>query len=130
VKGVVSGNPSSSPYAFRNLKVSRNMQRSILLWYRKRGNAARNDDQRKKLSATQRKNRSIKRQVDAATRLKSMAYATAVNIKKKGIKRSGFFDDTINSVFGQSFLDALSKVVGQDVKIAIRQANNKINENK
>jgi hypothetical protein len=68
--------------------------------------------------------------VDAATRLKSMAYATAVNIKKKGIKRSGFFDDTINSVFGQSFLDALSKVVGQDVKIAIRQANNKLNENK
>jgi hypothetical protein len=130
VKGVVSGNPSSSPYAFRNLKVSRNMQRSILLWYRKRGNAARNDDQTKKLSATQRKNRSIKRQVDAATRLKSMAYATAVNIKKKGIKRSGFFDNTINSVFGQSFLDALSKVVGQDVKIAIRQANNKINENK
>jgi hypothetical protein len=130
VKGVVSGNPSSSPYAFRNLKVSRNMQRSILLWYRKRGNAARNDDQTKKLSATQRKNRSIKRQVDAATRLKSMAYATAVNIKKKGIKRSGFFDNTINSVFGQSFLDALSKVVGQDVKIAIRQANNKINEKK
>jgi hypothetical protein len=134
VKGVVSGNPSSSPYAFRNLKVSRNMQRSILLWYRKRGNAARNEDQKntKKnpLSATQRKNRSIKRQVDAATRLKSMAYATAVNIKKKGIKRSGFFDNTINSVFGQSFLDALSKVVGQDVKIAIRQANNKINENK
>ena len=130
VKGVVSGNPSSSPYAFRNLKVSRNMQRSILLWYRKRGNSARNDDQRKKLSATQRKNRSIKRQVDAATRLKSMAYATAVNIKKKGIRRSGFFDDTINSVFGQSFLDALSKVVGQDVKIAIRQANNKLNENK
>jgi hypothetical protein len=130
VKGVVSGNPSSSPYAFRNLKVSRNMQRSILLWYRKRGNAARNDDQTKKLSATQRKNRSIKRQVDAATRLKSMAYATAVNIKKKGIRRSGFFDDTINSVFGQSFLDALSKVVGQDVRIAIRQANNKLNEKK
>jgi hypothetical protein len=130
VKGVVSGNPSSSPYAFKNLKVSRNMQKSILLWYRKRGNAARNEDQRKKLSATQRKNRSLKRKVDAATNLKSMAYATAVNIKKKGIKRSGFFDDTINSVFGQSFLDALSKVVGQDVRIAIRQANNKLNENK
>jgi hypothetical protein len=130
VKGVVSGNPSSSPYAFKNLKVSRNMQKSILLWYRKRGNAARNEDQRKKLSATQRKNRSLKRKVDAATKLKSMAYATAVNIKKKGIKRSGFFDDTINSVFGQSFLDALSKVVGQDVRIAIRQANNKLNENK
>ena len=128
VKGVVSGNPSSSPYAFRNLKVSRNMQKSILLWYRKRGNAARNEDQKKRLSATQRKNRSIKKQVDAATKLKSLAYATAVNIKKKGLKRSGFFDDTINSVFGQTFLDALSKVVGQDVRIAIRQANNKINE--
>lgn len=130
VKGVVSGNPSSSPYAFRNLKVSMKMQKSILLWYRKRGNAARNEDQKTKLSATQRKNRSIKKQVDAATRLKSMAYATAVNIKKKGIRRSGFFDDTINSVFGQSFLDALSKVVGQDVRIAIRQANNNINEKK
>lgn len=130
VKGVISGQPSSSPYAFRNLKVSRNMQKSILLWYRKRGNAARNENQKKKLSSTQRKNRSLKRKIDAASSLKSMAYATAVNIKKKGLRRSGFFDDTINSVFGQSFLDALSKVVGQDVRIAIRQANNKLNENK
>lgn len=83
VKGVVSGNPSSSPYAFRNLKVSMKMQKSILLWYRKRGNTARNEDQKKKLSSTQRKNRSLKRKIDAASNLKSMAYATAVNIKRK-----------------------------------------------
>jgi hypothetical protein len=124
VKGVVSGNPSSSPYAFRNLKVSRNMQRSILLWYRKRGNAARNEDQRSNLSASQTKNKSIKKQVDAATKLKSLAYATAVNIKKKGIKRTGFFENTIESTFGQEFINALSKVVAQDVRLAFRQLNN------
>lgn len=125
VKGYKSGSPAS-PYAFKSLKVSKDMQKSLLMWYKNRGISARNDDQARNLSSSQRKNRSIKRKVDAATKLKSLAYATAVNIKKKGIKRTGFFDDTIESTFGQEFINALSKVVGQDVRIALRQSNKSI----
>ncbi len=127
VKGYSSGNPAS-PYSFKSLKVSKNMVKSILLWYRKRGNAARREDQKKKLSSTQRKNKSLKKQVDAAKSLQSLAYATAVSIKKKGIKKTGFFDNAVQFSFGKGFIDAVSKTVGQDIKVYLRQINKQINE--
>lgn len=128
VQGFSSGKPSS-PYSFKNLKVSAQFAKSILLWYRKRGNAARREDQKKKLSATQRKNKRLKKQVDASKDLKSLAYATAVSIKKKGIRKSGFFDDAVEFSFGKGFIDAVSKSVGQDIKVYLRQINKQINEN-
>jgi hypothetical protein len=127
VKGVESGSPVS-PYGFKSLKVSKDMVKSLLLWYRKRGNASRREDQKKKLSATQRKNKRLKKQVDAAKNLKSLAYATAVSIKKKGIKKTGFFDKAVEFSFGKGFIDAVSKTVGQDIKVYIRQINKQINE--
>jgi hypothetical protein len=128
VKGFASGSPDS-PYGFKSLKVSKDMAKSILLWYRKRGNASRREDQKKKLSSTQRKNRRLKKQVDASKNLKSLAYATAVSIKKKGIKKTGFFDKSVEFSFGKGFIDAVSKTVGQDIKIYLRQINQQINEN-
>lgn len=128
VQGYTSGNPQS-PYSFKSLKVSKDMTKSLLLWYRKRGNAARREDQKKKLSATQRKNKRLKKQVDAAASLKSLAYATAVSIKKKGIRKSGFFDKSVEFSFGKGFIDAVSKTVGQDIKVYLRQINKQINEN-
>lgn len=128
VQGFSSGKPSS-PYSFKNLKVSAQFAKSILLWYRKRGNAARREDQKKKLSATQRKNKRLKKQVDASKDLKSLAYATAVSIKKKGIRKSGFFDQAVEFSFGKGFIDAVSKSVGQDIKVYLRQINKQINEN-
>lgn len=127
VKGFSSGKPNS-PYSFKSLKVSKSMVKSLLLWYRKRGNAARREDQKKKLSATQRKNKRLKKQIDAAASLKSLAYATAVSIKKKGIKKSGFFDKSVEFSFGKGFIDAVSKTVGQDIKVYLRQINKQINE--
>lgn len=127
VQGYTSGNPKSE-YSFKNLKVSAKFAKSILLWYRKRGNAARREDQKKKLSSTQRKNKRLKKQVDAAKDLKSLAYATAVSIKKKGIRKSGFFDSAVSFSFGKGFVDAVSKTVGQDIKVFLRQANKQINE--
>lgn len=127
VKGFNSGNPAS-PYSFKSLKVSKDMVKSLLLWYRKRGNAARREDQKKNLSATQRKNKSLKKQVDASKSLQSLAYATAVSIKKKGIKKTGFFDNAVEFSFGKGFIDAVSKTVGQDIKVYIRQINKQINE--
>lgn len=128
VQGYTSGNPQS-PYSFKSLKVSADMQKSILLWYRKRGNAARREDQRKKLSSTQRKNKRLKKQVDASKDLKSLAYATAVSIKKKGIRKSAFFDSAVEFSFGKGFISAVSKTVGQDIKVFIRQINQQINDN-
>lgn len=127
VTGYASGKPNSE-YGFKSLKVSAQMVKSLLQWYRKRGNAARREDQVKKLSATQRKNKRLKKQVDAAKNLKSLAYATAVSIKKKGIRKSGFFDDAVSFSFGKGFVDAVSRTVGQDIKVYLRQINKQINE--
>ena len=129
VKGVDSGQPSGSPYGFKNLKVSMQMQKSLMLWYRKRGNAARREDQKKKLSATQRTNKRLKKAISAAESAKSLAYATAVSIKRKGIKKTGFFDNAVEFSFGKGFIDAVSKSVGQDIKVYIRQMDKQINEN-
>jgi hypothetical protein len=104
------------------------MQKSILMWYKRRGSIGSREDQSRGLTANQRKDKSLARVKSQDEKLKSIAYATAVNIKKKGIKRSGFFDNTIESTFGQEFINALSKVVAQDVRIIIRQSNNSINE--
>jgi hypothetical protein len=128
VSGYASGKPNS-PYGFKSLKVSKDMVKSLLQWYRKRGNAARREDQVKKLSSTQRKNKRLKKQVDAAKDLKSLAYATAVSIKKKGIRKSAFFDDAVSFSFGKGFVDAVSRTVGQDIKVYLRQINKQINEN-
>ena len=127
VRGFDSGSPASE-YGFKSLKVSKDMVKSLLLWYRKRGNAARREDQKKKLSSTQRKNKSLKKRVDASKNLQSLAYATAVSIKKKGIKTTGFFDKSVEFSFGKGFIDAVSKTVGQDIKVYIRQINKQINE--
>lgn len=128
---------NNTPYKFEKklnkkggILIGSKMQKSILRWYKQRGLIGSRDDQTRNLSANQRRDRSLARVKSQDEKLKSIAYATAINIKKKGIKRSGFFDDTIDSMLGQSFLDALSKVVGQDVRVAIRQANNNINDNK
>lgn len=128
VRGYSTGSPSGSPYGFKNLKVSMAMQKSLMLWYRKRGNAARYEDQKKKLSATQRTNKRLKKAISATDSAKSLAYATAVSIKRKGIKKTGFFDNAVNFSFGKGFIDAVSKSVGQDIKVYIRQIDKQINE--
>lgn len=127
VRGVESGRPNS-PYGFKNLKVSMQMQKSIMLWMRKRGNAARREDQTKNLSATQKKNKRLLKTISAADSAKSLAMAVAVGIKKKGIAKSKFFDNAVDFSFGKGFIDAISKTVGQDIKIYIRQINKQINE--
>lgn len=128
VMGYSSGQPNSE-YGFKSLKVSRDMVKSLLLWYRKRGNAARREDQKKKISATQRKNKSLARTVKKADSLKSLAYATAVSIKKKGIRKTAFFDNAVQFSFGKGFIDAVGRTVGQDIKVYLRQINKQINEN-
>jgi hypothetical protein len=127
VTGYSSGTPASE-YGFKSLRVSRDMVKSLLLWYRKRGNAARKEDQKKKLSQTQRKNKSLAKTVKKADSLKSLAYATAVSIKKKGLPKTAFFDRSVEFSFGKGFVDAVARTVGQDIKVYLRQINKQINE--
>jgi hypothetical protein len=126
---------AGTPYKFKKklnkkggILIGAKMQKSLMMWYKMRGSIGSNDDQRSNLSANQKKDKSLSKVRSQEDKLKSIAYATAVNIKKKGIERSGFFDKTIKSTLGQEFLNALTKIVGQDVKASIRQTANNQND--
>lgn len=81
------------------------MATAILKWIRRRGMRAKTYPAKygafgDKLKTggrgkIERKDLRIKKMVDSATSYKAMAYAVATNIKKKGIKPTGFFSKAI-----------------------------------
>jgi hypothetical protein len=118
VTGVQSGSPTS-PYRFKTLGVGKKMALNILQWVRRnnvKGDVA--------LTKGQSKRQSLSKMVSEASRKKSLAYAIAVNIKKRGLRKTGFFDQAKDLYFGNDFATAISKIIGQDVRILIRQNGN------
>lgn len=120
VKGLRSGQPADSPYAFKNEKVSLSMLTALSSWYRRNAAAGKRETQKKNLSAVQRKRKRLLKAVSAETKLKSLAYATAVSIKRKGLKKTGFFDKAIKTSFGKEFVTAVAKIAGREIQINIR----------
>lgn len=119
VKGVKSGTPNS-PYSFKNLGVGRSMLKNISSWVNRNG-IKRNDVS---ITKRQAKRESLSKMVSEASKKKSLAYAVAVNIKKKGLKKTSFFDSAIDSYFGNEFTQNIGKIIGQDIKVIIRQNGN------
>lgn len=118
VKGIKSGTPNS-PYSFKTLGVSSAMQNNILSWVKRnniRGDVA--------ITKRQAKRQSLSTMVSQASNQKSLAYAIAKGIKKKGLKKTGYFDKAVSSIFGGDFTTAVSKILGQDIRILIRQDGN------
>lgn len=124
VKGTRSGTPADSPYSFRNDMPGRSMTLAIAKWYRRHASYGRKETQKKNLSAVQRKRKKLSKMVDANKRLRSLAYATAVNIKRRGLKKTGFFDKAIQSSFGVDFVKALAKITGKEIAINIKGNGN------
>jgi hypothetical protein len=118
VRGVKSQTPNS-PYSFENLGVSRKFQDNILSWIKR--NNVQSDVA---ITKRQSKRQSLSKMASAATNQKSLAYAVAVGIKKKGLRKTGFFDNAVDNIFGVYFATAVSKIAGQDIKILIRQNGN------
>lgn len=119
VKGVKSGTPIS-PYSFKNLGVSRSMLKNISSWVNRNG-VRRNDVS---ITKRQAKRESLSKMVSEASKKKSIAYAVAVNIKKKGLRKTGYFDSAVNEYFGRDFAVSVSKILGQDIKVLISQYGN------
>ena len=118
VKGVKTGTPNS-PYAFKNIGVSRAMLKNIYSWVNRNG--LRGNDVA--ITKRQAKRQSLSKMVSEATKKKSLAYAIAVNIKKRGLKQTRFFDNAVDSYFS-NFGVEVAKVIGQDVKVLIYGNNN------
>jgi hypothetical protein len=122
----VSGtrNKIGSPYSFKNERVGGPMQFAIAKWLRRNASAGRMEDQKKNLSAVQRKRKRLSKMVDQNKRLRSLAYAVSVSIKRKGLKKTGFIDKAAKFAFGKEFNDAVAKIIGREVVINIRNGNN------
>jgi len=119
VKGLKSGEPSNSPYRFRKLSAPKVMVDAIYGWLRQNNISARTEDQPRGLSRLQIKREGL-RELDPQ---RSLAYAIARNIKKRGLPYSGYFDKAITSIYGVKFVEQVAKVIGVDVQVQIIQGN-------
>lgn len=122
-----------SPYSFKaskGLTPSPSMRKALEEWIKKNRSKIRNtprDINYKKsrggqiagAAATQSKRRALSQ----GDNVKSLAYAIGTNIRKKGLRRSGFFDDAIRDTFNDTFYSAVASVVGADLSISIRKLN-------
>lgn len=114
-------NPSNSPYSFKSLKLSSAFIDSITRWYLRHKSFIKNEDQRKNLSGLQRKRKTIKSVSKNKEDIRGLAIATARNIKRKGISRTGFFEDNIDNVFNKDFQLKLAQALGKDIILNIKQ---------
>lgn len=124
VKGIISGQPSSSPYSFRKLSAPPVMVAAIRGWMDDNNVRSREETQKRDLSPLQAKRKGIQELTGGAIGDKNdaLAYAIARSIKRRGLPRTRFFDEAAEFAFGQDFMDAVAKAVGADIRIAIRQA--------
>jgi len=113
--------PTNSPYSFKNLRLSKGFIDSIIRWYLRHKNYIRNEDQRSNLTSLQRRRRTLGAIGNETERIRGLAIATARNIKRKGISRTGFFEDNIDIAFGTEFQTKLSQALGQDIALNIKQ---------
>jgi hypothetical protein len=128
VKGFKSGQPNS-PYSFKSAYPSMNgpMVNAIQKWVKRNALSQRREDQKYNLSSTQKKRKSVAQLNTGRT----TAYLIARKIKQRGLPKTGFFDNAVDQVFNQQFYDKMSKAVGADLVVYIKQANTLINnENK
>lgn len=125
VKGFKSGTPNS-PYSFKSAYPSINgpMVTAIQKWVKRNALSSRREDQKYNLSGLQRKRKSVAQLNTGRT----TAYLIARKIKQRGLPKTGFFDNAIDQVFNQAFYDKMSKAVGADVRVYIKQANSLINQ--
>jgi len=119
VQGSQSGRPNSI-YKYSNKNPSTNgpFVMAIEKWVKRKGLQTLKETQRTSSTALQKKRLSLSK----IPPTRSTAWVIARSIKRKGLERSGFIDDSIASAFGPEFLNAIGKAVGGDVRVYIRQA--------
>lgn len=122
VKGAVEKRRApGSPYTFKNPYPSKKMALEIAKWYRRKGTQSRTESPRTSRSGIQRKRKRLSTMASEANSLKSLAYATAASIKRKGIGKTGFFDKAVDSSFNEDFTQAIANITGLNVALNINQ---------
>ena len=99
------------------------MVTAIQKWVKRNALSSRKEDVKYNLSGLQKKRKSVAQLNTGRT----TAYLIARKIKQRGLPKTGFFDNAIDQVFNQAFYDKMSKAVGADVRVYIKQATSLIN---
>lgn len=117
VRGFKSGTPNSK-YTFKSAFPNRKMAANIFSWIKK--NRIR-DKYEANVNKSQlgKKRAGLTKMVSEAKNKRGLAYAIATGIKKKGLKRTLFFDDAIAFAFGQDFVNGLAKILGKQITLQI-----------
>lgn len=113
-KGVKGTEGGSGAYQFKSPYPSRKMALAIQAWRKLSGRQSRNVNT--SVSQLETKRKSV---AEAPTSL-SIAYATATNIKKHGIKPTHFFDKATQETFNDQLKEALQVALGADIKFQIQ----------
>lgn len=92
-QGVRGTEGGAGKYAFKTKFPSKKMATALLKWIRTRSMKGRTKYKPK--GAVEKKDVQLNKVVRSADNFKSLAYAVATNIKKKGIKKTSFFSDAI-----------------------------------
>jgi len=97
--------------------IGNSMRDNILAWMLRNGVRP-----TEKYQITQREKRSasLSKMLSETQKKKSLAYAVAVNIKKKGIAKTGYFDNAIEYSFGKDFINTISQILGQEIVLNIK----------
>lgn len=128
----------NSPYSFKEengLAPSPKFRKALEEWIKKNRQAIKNTKGNVNFSKAKggrtvgaRALQSKRKKISELSKVKNIAYAIGTNIRKKGLRRSGFFDNALNSTFNENFYSALASVVGADVSIGLRKLNNLSNK--
>jgi hypothetical protein len=122
VRGYTSGSPNSI-YKFKSPFPNRKMAASIFSWANKLRIRDKYDANVNKSKLGQ-KRAKLTKMLSEADNKKRLAYAIATSIKKKGIRKTRFFDNAKDFAFGQDFVVGLSKIYGKEVTLVIKSATN------
>ena len=128
VAGVKENRTKNSPYKFKKLTVGGKMVESIAEWYKKGGK--RFSIKYSPITKGEKKGRKLGKMLSEAQSVKSLAYATAINIKKRGFKSTFFFDNAIKKNFGSDFSRLMAKAGAKDISVTIKKAFDDNNPNK
>lgn len=113
VQGTGPGNRNTrSPYKYKD-KMPPVVE--ILKWVRKNVNAARNEDQQRKLSNLQKKRRSVS-SMAKAMQPRTLAFLIARKIKRQGLPYTGFWERSVNETF-KDFDVKMSQALGIDIRV-------------
>lgn len=128
-QGVQGTGPNSrntrSPYKYRD-KMPPIVE--ILKWVRKNVNAARNEDQQRKLSKLQKKRRSVS-SMAKAMQPRTLAFLIARKIKRQGLPYTGFWERSVNETF-KDFDIKMSEALGIDIRVNLENMVKEIKKKK